>query len=287
MQVAQSISCIISCGAASILTSSSTNHMVNMRQETNSQKMFDGHENHIHSLLFRGGDAMVKSGTHVVETFSQVTSELVLDRTVDQTVAKDVMEIKGLLLNIMRLLQKDEHTSKIEEEEVTSIQEGEKLKHQIFILQEKVKLRDKRIEDLENIIESKKRNFTTQTNVQRLHKKHLSSPKSLHNISEVSFKPCHHEWGPCANDHSNHHSRSGVEQRHRGKSSQSASTPWENSTSASMGNLSCGKRKIPRSTRYSRASSLDILNEPSRTPQEKSIKSITRSSLYERTKQKL
>ena len=77
-----------------------------MRQETNSQQMFDGHENHIHSLLFSGGDAVVKSGPLVVETFSQVSSELVLGRSVDQTVAKDVMEIKGLLLNIMRLLQK-------------------------------------------------------------------------------------------------------------------------------------------------------------------------------------
>lgn len=276
----------ISCGAVTIFTSSFINHTVNMRQETNSQQMFDGHENHIHSLLFSGEHAVVKSGPLVVETFSQVSSELGLDRSVDQTVAKDVLEIKGLLLNIMRLLQKDDHTNKLEEEEVTSIQEGEKLKHKIFILQEKVKLRDKRIEDLENIIESKKRNITTQTNVQRLHRKHLSSPKSLHNISEGVVKPCHHEWGPCANDHSNHHSRSGVEERQRGRSSQSGATPWGNSTSASMGNLSCGKRKIPRNTRYSRASSLDILNEPSSTSQE-TAKSITRSSLYERTKRKL
>ena len=49
---------------------------------------------------------MVKSGPLVVETFSQVSLKLLLDRSVDQTVAKDVMEIKGLLLNIMRLLQK-------------------------------------------------------------------------------------------------------------------------------------------------------------------------------------
>ena len=39
------------------------------------------------------------------------------------------------------------------------------MKHKIFILQEKVKLRDKRIEDLENIIESKKINITTQVKV--------------------------------------------------------------------------------------------------------------------------
>jgi hypothetical protein len=68
--------------------------------------MFDGKESHIHSLLFSGGDAVAKSGPLVLETFSQVSSELVLDRPVDQTVAKDVMEIKGLLLNIMRLLQR-------------------------------------------------------------------------------------------------------------------------------------------------------------------------------------
>ena len=66
-------------------------------------------------------------------------------------------------------------------------------------------------------------------------------PRSLHNIASSSMtgltsRPCRHEWGPCANDHTHHHARSGESRASStGRSSGRSPAQWEHSSSDSSG----------------------------------------------------
>ena len=56
----------------------------------------------------------------------------------------------------------DGHSGKHNEDDLTNLQERKVLEQQIVLLQDQVKLRDKRIEELENILDSTKQSVSTQ-----------------------------------------------------------------------------------------------------------------------------
>ena len=173
-----------------------------------------------------------------------------------------------------------------------------KLKTQLASLRTQLKEKDQRIKQLEDQISIQTQNVATQVKLVN-NTKGLSTiflnqpfqttrnllpaqtmvmippigptvhrPHSLHNLPYITtqgFKPCHHVWGPCANDHIHHHSRTGLDTAQRqGRSSNTgrtpgrSSSPWEHSSSGSSGSspiarkLKHNKVKIMRESRDKR-----------------------------------
>jgi hypothetical protein len=63
---------------------------------------------------------------------------------------------------------KDDHSDKHSEDDLTNLQERKLLEQQIVLLQDQVKLRDKRIEELENILDSNKERVSTQVDYSKV-----------------------------------------------------------------------------------------------------------------------
>lgn len=192
-------------------------------------------------------------------------------------VTQDIIEIKTLLVKVKGLLEKESLEELAKSTPDTST-ERKYLEEQIKEMKAELKLKNDKIDKLEKIVYKKKEAVATQTRrtqpaAARLVGRRVSPAKSLHNISishvstlqdrqspgpgHVSVKPCQHSWGPCANDHSYHHARSGP-------APSRPVSPWSPAASSSSSGsftdtIRC--RRLETGARYKkRALSADLLN---------------------------
>lgn len=195
-------------------------------------------------------------------------------------VTQDIIEIKTLLVKVKGLLEKDSLEELAKSTTDTSA-ERKYLEEQIKEMKAELKLKNDKIDQLEKIVYKKKEAVATQTRrtqpaAARLVGRRVSPAKSLHNISishvstlqdrqspgpgQVTLKPCQHSWGPCANDHSYHHARSGPAPAPGTR----PVSPWSPAASSSSSGsfhdtLRC--RRLETGARYKkRALSADLLN---------------------------
>jgi len=174
--------------------------------------------------------------------------------------------------------------------------ENFRLKEQVEELLKGLEERDKRIQQLEDEVGSRRGStcsIATQTRPNATHPVLSLRPHSMHDISSnnnnnnnsslslprgarASSRPCHHTRGPCANDHSYHTSRSKVPPRsnsagRRGgqNTPHRAESPWQYGTIVST-STSPVQRKIQRVAQdreraKSRATSMERLSSSSST----------------------
>eukprot|EP00092_Neocalanus_flemingeri_P004575 GFUD01004926.1.p1 GENE.GFUD01004926.1~~GFUD01004926.1.p1 ORF type:complete len:214 (+),score=52.64 GFUD01004926.1:391-1032(+) len=168
-----------------------------------------------------GAENLVKEATELLEiadlsssafSWSSTSSlEVQLDRSSYNGVCQQVVELKILLLQLRRLL--DWTNAGISQDGSTAntthiVDENELLRERLKDLQREVIEKDERIKRLEKILETGKKDVSQAPQ---------SRPHSLQDVSIQSrtppeygqYKPCHHAWGPCANDHTHHHARRG------------------------------------------------------------------------------
>jgi len=111
-----------------------------------------------------------------------------LDRTSYNSLIQQVVEFKILLYQLRRVLeQSNDHEGN---------SELQLLKARITQLEKDVRTKDQRIQDLEEILYSRRGRQSVRQCV-----------RARRGVSSEGFKPCNHVWGPCANDHRNHHAR--------------------------------------------------------------------------------
>jgi len=169
-----------------------------------------------------GVENLVKEATELLDisdlsssTFSWSSSgslEVQLDRSAYNGVCQQVVELKILLLQLRRLL--DWTNAGIDNDASTNsnaqmLEENEELRERLKDLQREVTEKDDRIKQLEQILEEngkKNPNQAVQTRPQSLQDVSIQSRSSP---EYGNYKPCHHAWGPCANDHTHHHARRG------------------------------------------------------------------------------
>merc|ERR1719219_2411947 len=113
-----------------------------------------------------------------------------------------VVDFKIILHQLKRILEQST--------EQNGNRETQLYEERIAELEEEINTKNQRIKRLEEILSSKRGRQTMRQclSVGRGGRGHSSPARSPCARSEV-LKPCNHVWGPCANDHTNHHARRG------------------------------------------------------------------------------
>jgi len=214
------------------------------------------------------------------------SSSSAVDMSAYNSVTMDVLDMKTMLVRMKRLLEQDGLEDGNISRCVDHSNEINLLKDQLISLQSLVEEKDQRIQQLEARLNMPTETISTQTirNPLPVQNTKVIRPLSLHNLSYTNnqgatspYRPCHHVWGPCANDHTHHHSRGGQDEAHNqqsrssstGRTSTRSRSPWGYSSSSSSGSSPVArktmkmKEKLSGNGKYNRTSSMDLLtNNP-------------------------
>eukprot|EP00092_Neocalanus_flemingeri_P064882 GFUD01078809.1.p1 GENE.GFUD01078809.1~~GFUD01078809.1.p1 ORF type:complete len:291 (+),score=87.21 GFUD01078809.1:120-992(+) len=230
----------------------------------------------------------------IIPTTLSVSSQVQLDRSTYHSASQEVLEVKTMLLQLRRVLEQVEDgdsKDKLEYETNEDKCEIHILKNQVLELQHEMKIKERKIKELEEKLANKKHNevprqtISTQTSGRMVPTvlTQVSRPHSMQDVSNgkgyaplprsktptnssMSTKRCHHSWGPCPKDFTHHSSRSTSMER----TTRRSGSPWGYSSSSSSGGSPVVRKIRLRSSkvsdedgRYERANSLDHLNNSS------------------------
>lgn len=130
-----------------------------------------------------------------------------LDRSSYNSLMKQVVDFKIILHQLKRILEQSS--------EQNGNRETQLYEERIAELEKAIDTKNQRIKRLEELLSSKRGRQTTRQCLGARPGRGQDSPAVSPCARSEVVKPCHHVWGPCANDHTNHHARRG-----RGASSQ-------------------------------------------------------------------
>jgi len=124
-----------------------------------------------------------------------------LDRSSYNSLMKQVVEFKIILHQLKRILEQSS--------EQNGNRETQLYEERIADLEKEINTKNQRIKRLEEILSSKRGRQTMRQCLSVRSGRGQSSPARSPCPSSDVMKPCNHVWGPCANDHTNHHARRG------------------------------------------------------------------------------